>query len=124
ASQDAFSAPGLSSSYCFFFQAEDGIRDFHVTGVQTCALPISDAFFRKIIRAPEFQHAMSTAEFHHLCGKYVAERQRALGQTDTSLLAVCHEYDVPIYTSSPGEIGRASCRDRGQRHGGALTVPT
>src|SRR5690606_39874598 len=25
---------------CFFFQAEDGIRDFHVTGVQTCALPI------------------------------------------------------------------------------------
>src|SRR5690606_41201081 len=27
-------------SYCFCFQAEDGIRDFHVTGVQTCALPI------------------------------------------------------------------------------------
>src|SRR5690606_1019254 len=26
----------------FFFQAEDGIRDFHVTGVQTCALPILD----------------------------------------------------------------------------------
>src|SRR5690606_40201876 len=25
----------------FFFQAEDGIRDFHVIGVQTCALPIS-----------------------------------------------------------------------------------
>src|SRR5690606_40555921 len=25
-----------------FFQAEDGIRDFHVTGVQTCALPIYD----------------------------------------------------------------------------------
>src|SRR5207302_7771548 len=25
----------------FFFQAEDGIRGFHVTGVQTCALPIS-----------------------------------------------------------------------------------
>src|SRR2546430_7653931 len=26
---------------CFFFQAEDGIRDLTVTGVQTCALPIS-----------------------------------------------------------------------------------
>src|SRR5690606_40820901 len=26
----------------FFLQAEDGIRDFHVTGVQTCALPIYD----------------------------------------------------------------------------------
>src|SRR5690625_5489286 len=32
----------MSSSFCpFFFQAEDGIRDGHVTGVQTCALPIS-----------------------------------------------------------------------------------
>src|SRR5690606_39854870 len=28
-------------AFFFFFQAEDGIRDFHVTGVQTCALPIS-----------------------------------------------------------------------------------
>src|SRR5256885_9091249 len=27
---------------CFFFQAEDGIRDYKVTGVQTCALPIFD----------------------------------------------------------------------------------
>src|SRR5256885_3987102 len=27
--------------YVFFFQAEDGIRDYKVTGVQTCALPIS-----------------------------------------------------------------------------------
>src|SRR5207253_3564821 len=27
--------------HVFFFQAEDGIRDGHVTGVQTCALPIS-----------------------------------------------------------------------------------
>src|SRR5256885_10697858 len=27
--------------HCFFFQAEDGIRDYKVTGVQTCALPIS-----------------------------------------------------------------------------------
>src|SRR5690606_41202404 len=30
---------------CFFFQAEDGIRDFHVTGVQTCALPICNRLF-------------------------------------------------------------------------------
>src|SRR5439155_3981678 len=37
--------PAPSASRCswgfFFFQAEDGIRDGHVTGVQTCALPIS-----------------------------------------------------------------------------------
>src|SRR5256885_2953255 len=30
----------LCSTYFFFFQAEDGIRDYKVTGVQTCALPI------------------------------------------------------------------------------------
>src|SRR6266487_5461776 len=30
-----------SDGVCFFFQAEDGIRDGRVTGVQTCALPIS-----------------------------------------------------------------------------------
>src|SRR5690606_40926712 len=41
--------------FVFFFQAEDGIRDFHVTGVQTCALPISvDAVdARPEIRAPQ-----------------------------------------------------------------------
>src|SRR5690606_39571239 len=32
-----------SDGLFFFFQAEDGIRDFHVTGVQTCALPIYNA---------------------------------------------------------------------------------
>src|SRR5690625_6176169 len=31
----------------FFFQAEDGIRDGHVTGVQTCALPISERRTRR-----------------------------------------------------------------------------
>src|SRR5689334_23557654 len=36
---------------CFFFQAEDGIRDGTVTGVQTCALPIS-IFERALTFAP------------------------------------------------------------------------
>ena len=31
---------GMKNSIAFFFQAEDGIRDHCVTGVQTCALPI------------------------------------------------------------------------------------
>src|SRR2546426_5645281 len=31
----------IISCFFFFFQAEDGIRDYKVTGVQTCALPIS-----------------------------------------------------------------------------------
>src|SRR5207253_3532906 len=38
----------------FFFQAEDGIRDGHVTGVQTCALPIS---------SPETAPATQTSSF-------------------------------------------------------------
>src|SRR3989454_4567685 len=33
---------GTSPDIFFFFQAEDGIRDYKVTGVQTCALPISE----------------------------------------------------------------------------------
>src|SRR5690606_40703122 len=33
----------------FLFQAEDGIRDFHVTGVQTCALPILPSPISRII---------------------------------------------------------------------------
>src|SRR5690606_12106494 len=33
----------------FFFQAEDGIRDFHVTGVQTCALPICYRLMRALV---------------------------------------------------------------------------
>src|SRR5688500_19391970 len=35
----------------FFFQAEDGIRDYKVTGVQTCALPIS-----RLVLADGLQH--------------------------------------------------------------------
>src|SRR5438445_258355 len=35
----------LSFILFFFFQAEDGIRDIGVTGVQTCALPISDVAY-------------------------------------------------------------------------------
>src|SRR5256886_12243597 len=45
--------------YCvfFFFQAEDGIRDLTVTGVQTCALPISLALLqvRLAVRPPRLQ---------------------------------------------------------------------
>jgi deoxyhypusine synthase len=63
----------------------------------------TDSFFRQIIKAAEFQRTMSSAEFHHLCGKYVLERQKKLGQSGKSLLSTCYEYDVPVYTSSPGD---------------------
>ena len=37
-----------SDGFFFFFQAEDGIRDIGVTGVQTCALPILKVIKNKI----------------------------------------------------------------------------
>src|SRR5690606_7021067 len=43
---------------CFFFQAEDGIRGFHVTVVQTCALPIS-CHKVKVLAGILFKHAMA-----------------------------------------------------------------
>jgi deoxyhypusine synthase len=63
----------------------------------------TDAFFRQILRAPEFQRAMSSAEFHHLCGRYVAERERVLGIHGRSLLSSAYRCGVPVYTSSPGD---------------------
>jgi deoxyhypusine synthase len=63
----------------------------------------TDAFFRQIIDGDEFQREMSTAEFHFLCGKYVAERERVLGIGRKSVLAAAWEYGVPVYTSSPGD---------------------
>ncbi|MBA3240189.1 MAG: deoxyhypusine synthase [Acidobacteria bacterium] len=63
----------------------------------------TDAFFRRIIEGEEFQRAMSTAEFHNLCGKYVRERERKLGLEYKSMLAAAYEFGVPLYTSSPGD---------------------
>jgi deoxyhypusine synthase len=63
----------------------------------------TDAFFREVMRAPEFRRPMGTAEFHHRIGRYVLERERALGQSETSLIAQAHALDVPVYTSSPGD---------------------
>ena len=63
----------------------------------------TDAFIREVSAQEEFQRAMSTAEYHWLLGKYVRERERALGLERRSVLAAAYELDVPIYTSSPGD---------------------
>jgi deoxyhypusine synthase len=63
----------------------------------------TDEFYRQMIEAPEFQRDMSTAEFHYLAGKYIAERERVLGLSRKSLLAAAYEAGVPVYTSSPGD---------------------
>src|SRR5689334_24679495 len=44
----------------FFFQAEDGIRDGTVTGVQTCALPISTRSHCKRLRNPQLPSAFTS----------------------------------------------------------------
>src|SRR5690349_23283946 len=47
--------------FFFFFQAEDGIRDLYVTGVQTCALPI----FRDWLEKTERAHAIRSIAVLH-----------------------------------------------------------
>jgi deoxyhypusine synthase len=63
----------------------------------------TDAYIRQVSAGPEFQRAMRTAEYHHLLGGYLLERERALGLSRKSLLGVAHQCGVPIYTSSPGD---------------------
>jgi len=63
----------------------------------------TDNFIRQVASQPEFQHPMSSAEFHYRLGRYVAERQRALGLSKVSLVAAAYEYGIPVYTSSPGD---------------------
>jgi deoxyhypusine synthase len=82
---------------------EEGIVRIYDIFFDYDVLLSTDAFFRKVIAGPEFQRAMSSAEFHHLCGKYVAERERALGIGQKSLLSAAYRAGVPIYTSSPGD---------------------
>ena len=63
----------------------------------------TDAFFRQVLDLPEFQAQMGTAEFHYRLGRYMAEREKALGQGEVSVLAAAWRYGVPVYTSSPGD---------------------
>src|SRR5690606_41142204 len=68
----------------FFFQAEDGIRDFHVTGVQTCALPICAG----PKGTPEEQEAwasMSAAE-QDAVNRVYANIGKAIGAFERSIL--------------------------------------
>ena len=83
-------------------RAEEVVRIYDIFFDYSVLLD-TDAFFRRMIEAPEFQRPMSTAEFHYLAGRYVRERERKLGQQNKSLLAAAHEYAVPLYTSSPGD---------------------
>ncbi|HET9531860.1 MAG TPA: deoxyhypusine synthase [Blastocatellia bacterium] len=82
---------------------EEGVVRIYDIFFEYDVLLSTDEFYRKLIEGPEFQREMSTAEFHYLCGKYVAERERVLGLGRKSVLAAAYDAAVPIYTSSPGD---------------------
>src|SRR5437879_13747394 len=83
------------SSFIFFFQAEDGIRDTSVTGVQTCALPISAR-----------RRRTRTGQIYKLARSGPPPASRPF----------------PPLLSQTGafQIGRASCRERVEISGGSL----
>src|SRR5439155_8093792 len=60
----------------FFFQAEDGIRDGHVTGVQTCALPISGR--TKIIAFNNSYHGSTQGALSAMGSEYFRNAYRPL----------------------------------------------
>lgn len=82
---------------------EEGVVRIYDIFFEYDVLLSTDEFYRKMIEGPEFQREMSTAEFHYLAGRYVAERERVLGIAGKSLLAAAHTAAVPVYTSSPGD---------------------
>jgi deoxyhypusine synthase len=63
----------------------------------------TDRFYRTLCRGEAFQKTMSTAEFHHLAGKYVAAHEDETGRKGKSFLAAAYRAGVPIFTSSPGD---------------------
>src|SRR5205085_3867233 len=100
----------FTSGFCFFFQAEDGIRDLTVTGVQTCALPIyfGGPDFRRTLYDDGNTHS-NTVRLHRAADgddEPGLDRNRLRRQ----------------YQGGYAEIGRASCRERVYMCGVALDV--
>src|SRR5256885_5781734 len=84
--------------FFFFFQAEDGIRDYKVTGVQTCALPISLSATPSAARCCAIGDAAARTIAVTAMATVISRCMEPPGSDD---LSRSHE-----------EIGRASCRER------------
>ncbi len=63
----------------------------------------TDRFYRQLCRSEPFQKTFSTAEFHYLVGKYLAQREDDEKAKHRSFVAAAHRAGVPIFTSSPGD---------------------
>src|SRR2546430_7534847 len=92
----------IKSFFFFFFQAEDGIRDLTVTGVQTCALPIlrgaqNGIFYGKGEVCAAGSRLLVEQTVHDQVLEQLAERAKKL---------------VPGDPFDKNKIGRASCRER------------
>ncbi len=82
----------------------------------------TDAFFRQVLKLPEFQRPMSTAEFHWRAGSVLTRAMRRLGLgADQSVLATARACDVPVYTSSPGDSSIGMNVARQALEGGAFS---
>src|SRR5258706_5935893 len=87
----------------FFFQAEDGIRDWSVTGVQTCALPI--LFPRDYPIPRKHRRALNDRRrAYSIHPNFRSERNREFANQVV--------YRRLAYVVGLAEIGRASCRER------------
>src|SRR5256885_6973815 len=74
----------LKAIIFFFFQAEDGIRDYKVTGVQTCALPI-------------YENSSALLGDHGVQAVAYMSRNRALTSTDrTHNLGITSVWEIPL----------------------------
>src|SRR3989440_7999593 len=88
--------------FFFFFQAEDGIRDLIVTGVQTCALPIS---FLIIL-------SLSSCALFDLIFSIKTDAGSLFSSCGTNLPCTASWRTVERSLPMVSEIGRASCRER------------
>src|SRR5690625_8007546 len=103
----------------FFFQAEDGIRDGHVTGVQTCALPILQHLHADVdtLRRIELLRSLRLGEFDVLVG--INLLREGLDLPEVSLVAILDadkEGFLRSRTSLIQTIGRAARNVSGQVH--------
>src|SRR2546422_6937973 len=89
--------------FVFFFQAEDGIRDVAVTGVQTCALPIS----RGNVRHAGVRRTLPRVPSGSLP---LGQRASSIGLNRYQMRPA--RSPAPSACSAWLKIGRASCRER------------
>src|SRR5690606_39947305 len=98
----------------FFFQAEAGIRDFHVTGVQTRALPISADVEIDFSKGLYARNDVNNAATTNQAGNVLTQKYAAEGKDGNF-----YEVEATFtYNGSGAQIGRASCRERGRVWGG------